>query len=174
MWFTQAMNDALNTQIGMEFRASQQYVAIAAYFDGEALPLLSSRYYRQAEEERAHAMRLVKYVLDGGGKLHLPAIPEMEAEFASAEAAVARALEGEREVTVAINSLLDRCVTEKDHLTANFLQWFVAEQREELSSAETMLKLIQRAGGDSGLIQVESYLSRCGSPEESESTEDAS
>lgn len=174
MWFTQAMNDALNTQIGMEFRASQQYVAIAAYFDGEALPLLSARYYRQAEEERAHAMRLIKYVLDGGGKLQLHAIPAMEAEFASAEEAVARALEGERDVTVAINSLLDRCMSEKDHLTANFLQWFIAEQREELSSAENTLKLIQRSGGGSGLIQVESYLSRCDSPEEGESAEAAS
>lgn len=174
MWFSQAMNDALNTQIGMEFRASQQYVAIAAYFDTEALPLLSARYYKQAEEERAHAMRLIKYVLDAGGKLQLPQIPAMEAEFASAEDAVAKAYEGERDVTNAINTLLDGCMADKDHLTSNFLQWFIAEQREELASAETMLKLIQRSGGGSGLIQVESYLGRRGLPSEDESSEDAS
>jgi bacterioferritin B len=159
MWFSQAMNDALNAQIGMEFRASQQYVTIATYFDREGLPVLAKRFYRQAVEERNHAMRLIKYVMDGDGHLHLPEIAAMDNNYASSEAAALKALEGEREVTAAINALMDRCTMEKDHLTYNFLQWFVAEQREELASAETLVKMVQRTG-ESGLIQVESYLSQ--------------
>lgn len=159
MWFSEAMNDALNAQIGMEFRASQQYVMIATYFDQEGLPVLAKRFYRQAVEERNHAMRLIKYVVDGDGHLHLPEIPAMDTNFESSEAAVFKALEGEREVTAAINALMDRCTAEKDHLTYNFLQWFVAEQREELSSAEILVKMVQRTG-ESGLIQVESYLTQ--------------
>jgi bacterioferritin B len=171
MWFSKAMNDALNAQIGMEFRASQQYVMIATYFDREGLPVLAKRFYRQAVEERSHAMRLVKYVMDGDGNLRLPAIPAMDGNFPSSEAAALKALEGEREVTAAINALMDQCNAEKDHLTYNFLQWFVAEQREELASAETFVKMVQRTG-ESGLIQVESYLSQHSSHGSEETAEE--
>src|SRR4030088_1023893 len=59
--------DANNEQIGNEFGASLQYVAIAAHFAADALPQLSQHFFRQAEEENEHAMRFIKYVVDGGG-----------------------------------------------------------------------------------------------------------
>jgi hypothetical protein len=61
------MNAAINEQIGYEFAAMLQSVAIATYFDGEELPMLVGHFYRQAEEERAHALRFVTYVVDAGG-----------------------------------------------------------------------------------------------------------
>ena len=57
---------ALNEQVGHEFAASQQYVAIAVYYDRETLPLLAAHFYRQAVEERNHAMMIVQYLLDAG------------------------------------------------------------------------------------------------------------
>ena len=42
---------ALNEQIAYEFGASQQYTAIAIYYDGETLPRLAAFFYRQALEE---------------------------------------------------------------------------------------------------------------------------
>lgn len=158
MWFSNAVSAALNAQIGLEYRASLQYITIAAYFDGEGLPQLAARYFTQAEEERDHALRLIRYVMDGGSLLEIPALPAMrQSDITSAEAAARMALDGEREVTDAIVSLLELATRENDHLTRNFLQWFVAEQREELASAETLLKMIQRAG-ESGMLQVEAYL----------------
>src|SRR3990170_1618390 len=56
--------DALNGQVGYEFAASQQYVAIAAYYDAQTLPQLAAHFYRQAVEERNHAMMMVQYLLD--------------------------------------------------------------------------------------------------------------
>ncbi|KAA3660463.1 MAG: hypothetical protein DWQ04_19315, partial [Chloroflexi bacterium] len=56
---TQPVVDAMNAQIQSEFGASAQYVAIAIYFDEEALPDLAAFFYRQAEEAREHAMQFV-------------------------------------------------------------------------------------------------------------------
>ena len=51
---------ALNEQVGNEFHASLQYVSLASYFEAEALPQLAKFFYRQADEEREHAMKFVK------------------------------------------------------------------------------------------------------------------
>jgi bacterioferritin B len=58
--------DALNEQISNEFAASQQYVAAAVYYDAETLPRLAAFFYRQALEEREHAMMMIRYLLDVG------------------------------------------------------------------------------------------------------------
>src|SRR5919199_2243887 len=90
---------ALNEQVGREFAASQQYVAIAVYYDSETLPQLASHFYRQAVEERNHAMMIVQYVLDAGGDVVIPGVDAPRTAFADAVAPVALALEQERHVT---------------------------------------------------------------------------
>jgi ferritin len=157
MQISDAMNAALTEQIGHEFAAMLQYVTIATYFDSEALPQLAQHFYRQAEEERDHAMRLVHYVVEVGGTAAIPAIPAVRGDFASAEAAVQLSLDQEKTVTSQINALMDRAIAENDHATRHMLEWFVNEQVEEVSSMETLLRMIQRAG-ESGLLFIESYL----------------
>jgi len=159
MIISERMNQALNQQVGNEFSASLQYVAIAAYFDTESLPELAAHFYRQAGDERDHAMRLVRYVVSAGGRVDLSAIPEARSRFGTAEEAVQRALEGETEVTRQINALVDLAIQETDHITHNALQWFVTEQLEELAGAETLLRMVQRAG-ETGLLHVEEYMAR--------------
>jgi ferritin len=159
MLIGKAMNGAINEQVGHEFGAMLQYVAIAAYFDGEGLPVLARHFYRQAEEEREHAMRFVRYVLDAGGAVAIPAIPAVKSEFGSAEEAVRLSLEREVTVTKQINGLMDRAIKENDHTTRNMLEWFVEEQLEEVSSMETLLRMVRRAG-EAGLLFVENYLAQ--------------
>jgi len=160
MLISEKMNAALNEQVGHEFGASLQYVAIAAYFDSDNLPELAAHFYRQAEEERDHAMRFVNYVVDAGGKVALPAVPAPKSGFASAEEAVKLSVDWELTVTKQINALVDLAIKETDHTTQNFLQWFVTEQLEEVSSMERLLSMIRRAG--SNLLFVEDYLARQG------------
>ena len=160
MLISEKMNAALNEQVGHEFGASLQYVAIAAYFDSDNLPELAAHFYRQADEERDHAMRLVNYVVDAGGKVTIPAIPAPKSGFASAEEAVKLSVDWELTVTKQINALVDLAIKETDHTTQNFLQWFVTEQLEEVSSMERLLSMIRRAG--SNLLFVEDYLARQG------------
>ena len=153
------VNTALNEQIGHEFAASVQYVAIAAHFDCEGLPQLARHFYRQAVEERDHAMRFVKYIVDADGRVEIPAIPAPRARFASAEEAVQLSLDNEMTVTKQINALMDLAIKRNDHITRNFLEWFINEQLEEVSSMDTLLRMIRRAG-ETGLLFVESYLTQ--------------
>ena len=158
MLIGQIVNDSLNEQIGYEFSASLQYVAIAAYFEGEGLIELADLFHLQSDEERDHAMRIVKYVTDAGGKLLIPAIPAPRADFTDACDAIALSLESEQTVTQQINSLVNLAISEGDHITQNMLSWFVAEQLEEVSSMETLLSVANRAGDN--LLYVEEYVAR--------------
>src|SRR5215207_8177359 len=106
--------DALNTQIGHEFAASQQYVAIAAYYDGETLPALAAHFYRQAVEERNHAMMIVQYLLDAGEQVTIPGVEAPQTEFSDAVAPVALALEQEKRVTEQIVALAALAREEQD------------------------------------------------------------
>jgi bacterioferritin B len=148
---------AFNEQIGNEFGASMQYVSIAAHFQHRQLTLLAKLFFKQAEEEREHAMKFVKYVLDTKGDLQIPAIPPPTPTFASAEDAVAAALKWEEEVTRQITGLMDLAVKQNDYLAQSFLQWFVDEQLEEVVKMERLLGVI-RQSGERNLLMVEAYL----------------
>lgn len=162
MLISKELNAAINEQIGHEFGAMLQYVAIATYFEGEALPRLAAHFYRQAEEEKAHAMRLVHYVVEAGGQVAIPKIPAGKSGFASAEEAVKLSLDQEITVTNQINALTDLAIKDNDHAARIMLDWFVTEQIEEVSSMDQLLRMIQRAG-ESGLLFVEQFLSGSGS-----------
>lgn len=149
--------DEINAQVGREFAASLQYVSIATYFDGNALKKLADLFYKQAAEENEHAMKLVKYIVDTGSEVVIPALSAPKAKFASAEEAIALALKWEEEVTAQINHLMDIAVAKKDYLGQQFLAWFVTEQLEEVSTMQNMLSIVQRAG-EKNLLMLEAYL----------------
>ncbi|TMK80168.1 MAG: ferritin [Actinobacteria bacterium] len=150
---------ALNEQVGYEFAASQQYVAIAVYFDGETLPLLAGHFYRQAVEERNHAMMIVQYLLDAGHAVVLPGVDAPKTEFEDAREPVALALEQERRVTDQIGALAALAREENDLVGEQFLHWFLQEQREEVASMSDLLSVVERAS-ESNLLLAEDYLAR--------------
>jgi len=152
---------AFNQQIGNEMGASLLYVSIASYFDGEALPQLASFFYRQSEEERAHAMKFVKFVLDVEGKVAIPALAATRNDFADAEDAVTTALDSEKSVTDQILELVEQAKGESNYFALRFLDWFVDEQLEEVATMSSLLQVLSRAGKD-GLLHVEDYLARTG------------
>jgi ferritin len=157
MMISEGMNQQVNEQIGHELGASLQYVNIAAFFDTAGLPTLRDHFFKQAEEERQHAMKFVRYLLDAGGQVQIPGIPAPRHEFASAEQAVTLALEWEETVTKQITALLDRASKERDYVSHDFLEWFAREQLEEVSSMDMLLKMVRRSG-ESGLMLVENAL----------------
>jgi len=150
---------AINGQIGIEFAASLQYDAIGAFFDFQSLPRLSKHFYQQSTEERGHAHRFMKFVLAAGAKVVIPAIEAPIAEFKLSKDAVKLSLEQEIKVTEAINGIYDIALKENDHITSTFLQWFIKEQVEEVSSMSDLLKTVERAG-ESGMLQVEQFLAQ--------------
>ncbi len=152
-------HDAVNEQIGYEFGASQQYIAIAVYYDSETLPQLAAHFYRQAVEERNHAMMLVQFLLDADQAVKIPGVDAPKANFKDAVAPVALALEQEKRVTSQISALAALAREEGDLVGEEFLNWFLKEQREEVSSMSDLLKLVQRAS-ESNLLLAEESLSR--------------
>jgi ferritin len=154
---SQELAKAFNEQIGHEFGASHQYLSIAAHFYQRSLTLLAKLFEAQAEEEKQHAMKFVKYLQDTDGGLKIPAVPAPKPTFASAEDAVQAALNWEREVTQQITGLMDRAIKENDYLAQSFLQWFIDEQLEEVVKMERMLSIIKQSG-EKNLLMVEAYL----------------
>ncbi len=162
----------VNAQVGNELLASHQYIAIATYFDEEGLPALAQHFYKQSLEERDHAMRFVKMLLEASAAVKIPAVPAPKTGFKSAAEAVKLALDSEMRVTAQINALMDQAIADKDHGNKNALEWFVNEQREEMSSMDTLLRMVKRAG-ESGLFFVENFLLQGGLAEESAGKEGA-
>jgi ferritin len=150
--------EAMNDQILSEFFASAQYVAIAVYFDEEGLPDLAQFFYRQAEEERMHAMKFVRFLLETGAKPIIPGIPAIRNQFSSAADAVQFALDQEMTVTDQINNLVRIAVEEHDFTSNNYLQWFVNEQVEEVDTMTTLLQTIKHANGN--MLLVEDFVRR--------------
>jgi ferritin len=152
-----ALAKAFNEQIGHEIGASLQYVAIAAHFSQHHLTLLSKLFMDQADEERQHSQKFIKYLLDTKGGLRIPAIPAPKPTFKSAEEAVEAALKWEKEVTRQITALMDMAVKESDYLAQSFLQWFIDEQLEEVVKVDRLLSVIKQSG-EKNLLMVEAYL----------------
>ena len=150
--------DALNEQIAYELAASNQYVAIAVHFDSETLQQLAAHFYRQALEERNHAMMLVQYLLDSGETVQIPAVAEPTNEFPDAVAPVSLALQQERRVTDQIVNLAALAREENDLVGAQFMDWFLKEQREEVASMSALLAVVERAADN--LLLAEEHLSR--------------
>jgi ferritin len=150
--------ERLNEQIAYEFSASQQYIANAVYYDEQTLPRLAAFFYAQAVEERNHAMMMVQYLVDSDAQVTIPAVTAPETEFDDVVAPVALALDQERRVSDQIAALTEVARDEGDYLSEQFVQWFLKEQVEEVSSMSSLLAVVQRSSDNP--MQIEDYLAR--------------
>ncbi len=152
-----SFDELLAAQIGNEFAASQQYIAIAVWFDNRDLPQLAKHFYRQSLEERNHAMMLVQYRLDRDLGIAIPGLDPVINDFVDEREPIALALEQEKRVTTQIEALFAAARAENDALGEQFMLWFLKEQVEEVASMSTLLAIVERA---SNLFDVENYLVR--------------
>ena len=156
MAISEGMNAKLNEQITNEFNAAQIYLSMACMFADMGLNRLPAMFRKQTEEEREHAMKILDYVLDAGGKVRLGAVPQPPHEWPSVLAAIEGALAHERKVTGQINDLAALAEKEKDYATRSFLNWFINEQVEEEASMGQLAAVAKMAGDH--LLQLEAYV----------------
>ena len=149
---------ALNEQIANEFAASQQYVGAAVYYDGETLPRLAQFFYRQALEEREHAMMMIQYLLDVDEEVRIPDIKSQETKYTDGVAPVKMALEQERRVGEEIYALFELAREVKDYRAEQFMQWFVKEQVEEVKLMQDLLNTVERSADN--MLLVEDFIAR--------------
>ena len=159
--------EKLNEQIANEFAASQQYIAVAVYFDAQTRPQLAAHFYRQAVEERNHAMIIVQYLLDAGAPVTIPGVAPPKPGFDDDREPVALALEQERRVTEQISALAALAREEGDFVAEQFLGWFLKEQLEEVSSMSALLAVVERAAA-SNIQFAEEHLARTAGAEDGE------
>ena len=150
-------DELLAEQIGNEFGASQQYIAIAVWFDNLDLPQLAKHFYQQSLEERNHAMMLVQYRLDRDLGVAIPGIPAVVNDFTEVREPIALALAQEKQVTAQIERLFAAARAENDALGEQFMLWFLKEQVEEVASMQTLLTIADRADN---LFNIENFLVR--------------
>ena len=151
--------ESLNDQLAHEFAASQQYVAIGVWYDGQTLPLLARHFYRQAVEERNHAMIIVQYLLDAQADISIPGVAAPQTAFDDPIAPVRLALGQEQQVTEQIQQLAKLARAEGDLVGEQFLAWFLKEQLEETSSMSNLLRTVERAA-ETNILLAEAYLAR--------------
>jgi ferritin len=148
----------LREQIRHEFTASQQYVAVAVWFDSRDLPRLAAHFYRQSVEERNHAMMMVQYMLDRDIEIEVPGVDAVRNAFDEPTQPVALALAQEEMVTRQIEGLFRAARADDDVLGEQFMLWFIKEQIEEVASMKTLLAIAERAGND--WFEIENHLAR--------------
>jgi ferritin len=148
----------LNEQIGHEYAAHQQYVACAVYYDAETLPRLAGFFYRQALEERGHAMMIVQYLLDTDADVVVPGVQQPRSDFPDIIGPIALALDQEKRVSEQFNTLAGAARSAGDYTSEQFLQWFIKEQIEEVATMGDLLRVAQRSGDD--LAALEDYIAR--------------
>lgn len=150
--------ELLGTQVRNEFAASQQYAAVAVWFDSQDLPQLARYFYRQSLEERNHAMMMVQYMLDRDLEITIPGIDPVRNNFNNPTDPISLALAQEKQVTADIKVLFEAARTEGDPLGEQFMLWFLKEQVEEVASMTTLLNIAERAGDN--WFDLENYVAR--------------
>jgi bacterioferritin B len=135
---------ALNEQVGREFAAAHQYVSIGAHYEDQTFPRLAEFFYEQAEEERGHAMKMVKYMLDTNCAVDLGTIAAPANGFTDQIAPIKLALDQERAVTVHISELFEIARETKDYQSEQFIEWFLEEQVEEEATMQDLLAVAER------------------------------
>ncbi|MBE0532427.1 MAG: ferritin [Rhodospirillales bacterium] len=138
----------LNAQINLEFFSSNIYLQMGAWAENEGLVGCSAFLTKHAGEEMGHMRRIWNYVLESGYMPVLGAIKEAPSKIKDVKALFEEVYTHEQQVTAKINALAQAAFEEKDMITFNFMQWFVAEQHEEEALARNILDRIKVIGLD--------------------------
>jgi ferritin len=150
--------EQLNTQIGNELAAHNQYLSCAVYYDALTMPQMAAFFYGQALEERDHAMMMVQYLLDTDADVVIPGVDAPVSAFDDVVAPVSLALAQEKRVTEQINALLRTAREEGDFASEQFMQWFIKEQVEEVATISDLLAVVTRNRDD--IEDIEEYVAR--------------
>lgn len=148
------IEEALNKQINNELVASYNYLAMAAYFDRQNLGGFAEWMQKQSDEERGHAHRLFRYVLDREGNVVLEAVEKPENDYGSIKEVFSRSLEQEKKNTADIYKLYELARELNDYATVSHLQWMLDEQVEEEKTVSDILGRLGLAGDDKTAILI--------------------
>jgi ferritin len=135
-----------NRQVEREGYSSNLYLSMASWAENNGLSGVASWLYVQADEERLHMLKFIKYINERGGSAVIPALKKPVSDYKNVEDVFKEVLKHEEFVTASINEIVHVSLEGKDYNTHNFLQWFVLEQVEEETSARAILDKLRLVG----------------------------
>ncbi len=141
------VEEILVKQIEREAYSSNLYLSMASWAETNGFSGVSEWMYAQAEEEKIHLLKFMKYVNERGGKAVIPAVAQPPADFANVQEVFEQTLEHEQFVTESINEIVGVCLDNKDFTTHNWIQWFVTEQIEEEASVSAIIDKLKLLDG---------------------------
>ncbi|UQD55682.1 ferritin [Flavobacterium sp. K5-23] len=144
------IESALNDQVRIEAESSQAYLSMASWAETHGLEGISKFMYAQSDEERAHMLKMVKFINERGGHAQVTELKAPKTAYSTFKEMFEELYKHEVFVSESINELVHISLTEKDYATHNFLQWYVAEQIEEEAQAKNILDKINLIGDDKG------------------------
>jgi len=158
---SEKMQDAINGQLNAELYSSYLYLSMNAYFKSINLDGFANWMHYQAQEELTHAMKFYDFINQRGGRVNLLQIEAPPAQWNSPQAVFEATLEHEQKVTGLINELVELALSEHDHASNIFLQWFVSEQVEEEESVTGVLEQLKLMGeAKGGLFMIDRELAK--------------
>jgi len=140
------VENILNEQILKEDYSSQLYLSMASWAENNGFEGVSNWLYAQAEEERIHMLKLVKYVNERDGKAVIPGIETPPDDFGDVFVMFDKVLKHEKFISGSINGIVAVCIAENDFTTQNWIQWFVTEQIEEEASVKAIIDKLNLLG----------------------------
>lgn len=147
----------LNEQINKELYSAYLYLDFSIFYEAQGLDGFANWYMIQAQEERDHAMLMLKYLQNNGEKVTLEMVAKPDKDMKTLMDPLKFGFEHEQYVTSLINDIYAAAYDVKDFRTMQFLDWFVKEQLEEEKNADDMIKKMELFGNDSkGLYSLDS------------------
>lgn len=146
------MQDAINKQINLEQYSAQLYLAMSSACEAKSFRGFAHWLRVQAQEETKHAMKLVAFLVDRGGRLELASVAAPPQELGSVTQIFEKILSHERSITGSINSLFEVSRGEKDYASEITLQWYVSEQVEEEATVGRIVDQLRAIGEQGGGI----------------------
>ena len=144
----------LQDQVKKEASSSQTYLAMACWADTKGFEGAASFLYAHSDEERQHMLKLIKFLNERGCQATVPALEAPKKDFSSLMEVFKSILEHEIVVTASINSIITACLQENDHLTNNFMQWYISEQMEEEQLAQSIIGKLEMIGSDTASLYL--------------------
>ena len=138
--------DLLNGQIQMEAKASATYLAMASWCEQNGFFTSAKFFFKQAEEEREHMMKIFHFLVDTGGNPISPEVTGINHEFESIKDIFESALNHEIKVTESIKNIVKSARKSVDITTERFLDWFILEQVEEENTIRDILDMVELTG----------------------------
>jgi len=142
------VEEICNRQIEREGYSSNLYLAMASWAENKGMPGIAGWLYSQADEERVHMLKFIKFVNERGGVAAIPAFKQPPVKYKDVNEMFREVLKHEQFITASINEVLEAAMAEKVHATVNWIQWFVREQIEEESSVQIILDKLNLAGAN--------------------------